>query len=329
MRLRMPAEWERHEATWIAWPHNEEDWPGRFEPIPWIYGEIVRKLAAVERVRILIEDEEGARKVLSKVGANLEQVDFFQVPTDRVWTRDFAPSFAFAGDTVCGVKWRFNAWAKYDNWEDDEAAGAKIPSLVGLDCVRAPMVLEGGSIDVNGSGWVMTTEECLLSDVQARNPGMSRERIEGLLREYLGVENVLWLRNGIAGDDTHGHIDDLARFVDPKTIVIASEPDKCDANYEPLKENREILERYPFRVIELPMPAPVVFDGQRLPASYANFYLANGIALVPTFNDPHDRIALNILAEAMPGRKVIGINCVELLWGLGTLHCMTQQQPAL
>ncbi len=329
----MPAEWAPHEATWLAWPHNQEDWPGRFEPIPWVYGEIVRKLASVEQVRILVQNEEveqAARNVLSKVGANLAAVDFYPVETDRVWTRDFAPTFLVNRvlAEVGTVKWRFNAWAKYDNWQRDDAAGAQIPALIDKRRWTAPLVLEGGSIEVNGNGWLMTTEECLLSPIQARNPDQSREQIEALLSAYLGTEHILWLRNGIAGDDTHGHIDDLARFIDRDTIVIASEPDKSDANYEPLRENREILKQYPFRVLELPMPAPVIFDGQRLPASYANFYLANGIALVPTFNDPHDCIALNVLAAAMPGRRVVGINCIELVWGLGTLHCMTQQQPA-
>jgi agmatine deiminase len=332
--FRMPAEWELHDATWIAWPHNAEDWPGRFEPIPWVYGEIVRKLSAVERVRILVQDDHArqeAQAVLTKVGAELAAVEFFPVPTDRVWTRDFAPSFVTAPSPApecAAVKWHFNAWAKYDDWHRDDAAGRLIPHLLDKRWWSAPIVLEGGSIEVNGQGWAMTTEECLLSPIQARNPGLSREQIEATLSDYLGVGRVLWLRNGIAGDDTHGHIDDLARFVDPDTIVIASEPDRGDPNYEPLRENREILKQYPFRVIELPMPSPVIFDGQRLPASYANFYLANGIALVPTFNDPNDRIALNILAEAMPGRRIIGINCTELILGLGTLHCMTQQQPS-
>ena len=328
----MPAEWEHHEATWIAWPHNEEDWPGRFEPIAWVYGEIVRKLAHVERVRILVQNEEieqSARGVLAKVGAELAAVDFYRVETDRVWTRDFAPSFVVSPNAGCAaVKWHFNAWAKYDNWRRDDEAGGRIPELIGKPGWRAPLVLEGGSIEVNGQGWLMTTEECLLSPVQARNPGLSREQLEATLVEYLAVDNVLWLRNGIAGDDTHGHIDDLARFVEGNTIVIASEPERGDPNYEPLRENREILKQYPFRVVELPMPAPVIFGGQRLPASYANFYLANGVALAPTFNDPNDRIALNVLAELMPSRRVIGINCTELVWGLGTLHCMTQQQPA-
>ena len=190
------------------------------------------------------------------------------------------------------------------------------------------MVLEGGSVDVNGAGLLLTTEECLLSPIQARNPDLSRKEIEKTLGDYLGINKVLWLGNGIAGDDTHGHIDDLARFTDRDTVVIASEDDPSDANYEPLRDNWEILSRLPVRARKLPMPAPLYFEGQRLPASYANFYIANQTVLVPTFNDPNDRIALNVLAECFPGRKVVGIDCVELIWGLGTLHCMTQQQPA-
>jgi agmatine deiminase len=328
--FRMPGEWERHDATWLAWPHNVEDWPGRFEPIPWICGEIVRKLAAVEKVHILVQDaeeERHAREILEKVGARIAAVEFHHIQTDRVWTRDFAPLFVAAPGKVAPVKWRFNAWAKYENWQLDDTAGLEIAKIAGGHLWNPTMVLEGGSVDVNGAGWLMTTEECLLSPIQARNPDLSREEVESELRDHLGIDQVLWLRNGIAGDDTHGHIDDLARFVDPDTIVIVAEPDPSDPNHEPLRENRELLKQYPFSVVELPMPAPVVFDGQRLPASYANFYIANGIVLVPTFNDPNDRIALNTLAGIMPDRKVIGINCTELVWGLGTLHCMTQQQP--
>jgi agmatine deiminase len=334
---RMPAEWEPHEATWIAWPHNEDDWPGRFEPIPWVYGEIVRKLSQVERVRILLQNddaEESARRVLEKTGAQWEAIEFYPMPTDRVWARDFAPLFVknLAGE-IAAVKWRFNGWAKYDNHLRDEAAGNEIPNLVALsiehlDVWRPGIVLEGGSVDVNGAGLLLTTEECLLSPIQARNPALSREEIEAALGEYLGIDRVLWLRNGIAGDDTHGHIDDLARFTDRESVVIVSEEDRTDTNYEPLRENWEILSRFPVRARKLPMPAPLYFDGQRLPASYANFYIANRTVLVPTFNDPNDRVALNVLAECFPGRKVVGINCVELIWGLGTLHCMTQQQPA-
>lgn len=323
----MPAEWDPHEATWISWPHNEADWPGRFEPIPWVYGEIVRKLSAVERVRILIHNADvgsNARYVLEKCGADMAAVEFHQIPTDRVWTRDFAPLFVKnAAGNVAGVKFRFNGWAKYENHRADDAAGRNIPGVAW----QPDLVLEGGSIDVNGAGLMLTTEECLLSPVQARNPDLTREQLETAFSEYLNVRKVIWLRNGIAGDDTHGHIDDLARFTSADAVVIASEEDPGDQNYEPLRENLELLRATPLRVRKLPMPAPLIFDGVRLPASYANFYIANRIVLVPTFNDPQDRIALNTLAECFPDREVIGINCTELVWGLGTLHCMTQQQP--
>jgi agmatine deiminase len=328
----MPAEWEPHEATWIAWPHNAEDWPGRFDPIPWAYGEIVRKLSRFEKVRILMQNDDveySARNVLDKCGVDWTAIEFFPCPTDRVWARDFAPLFVKdSAGRVAATKWQFNGWAKYENHLLDEAAGRAIPGWVDVDAWFPEMVLEGGSIDVNGAGLLLTTEECLLSPMQARNPDLSRTEIESRLADYLGIEQVLWLRNGIAGDDTHGHIDDLARFTDPETVVIVSEEDRSDPNYEPLRENREILSRMPVRVRTLPMPAPLWFDGQRLPASYANFYIANRTVLVPVFNDPNDRIALNVLAECFPDRQVIGINCVELVWGLGTLHCMTQQQPA-
>jgi agmatine deiminase len=330
--FRMPAEWEPHEATWIAWPHNEDDWPSRFEPIPWVYGEIVRKLSQVERVRILLQNddaEQSARNVLEKVGVQWEAIEFYPMETDRVWARDFAPLFVKnpAGE-VAAIKWRFNGWAKYENHLRDEAAGLAIPALVCTDFWQPGMVLEGGSIDVNGAGLLLTTEECLLSPVQSRNPDLSREQIETALSDYLGVDRVLWLRNGIVGDDTHGHVDDLARFTDRDTVVIVSEDDRSDPNYEILRENWEILKSFPVRARKLPMPAPLYFDGQRLPASYANFYIANRTVLVPTFNDPNDRVALNVLAECFPDRQVVGVNCVELIWGLGTLHCMTQQQPA-
>jgi agmatine deiminase len=328
----MPAEWERHEATWIAWPHNEEDWPGRFEPIPWIYGEIVRKLSTVERVRILVgnpELQESARVVLEKVGAEMAALEFHQVPTDRVWARDFAPLFLKnAAGQIAAAKWRFNGWAKYENHLLDDSAGRAIPALAGADAWYPEEVLEGGSIDVNGAGLLLTTEECLLSPVQARNPNLSRSQLEAKLGEYMGIDHVLWLRNGIAGDDTHGHVDDLARFTDAESVVMVSEDDTSDANYEPLRKNWELLQDFPVRARKLPMPAPLVFDGVRLPASYANFYIANRMVLVPVFNDPNDRVALNVLAECFPDRQVMGINCVELVWGLGTLHCMTQQQPA-
>ncbi len=330
--FRMPAEWEPHEATWIAWPHNRDDWPGRFAPIPWVYGEIVRKLAGVERVRILVEHadhEQGARRVLRKVGADLDAVEFFRVATDRVWTRDYGPIFVRrAAGEVAITNWRFNGWAKYDNWKRDDAVTAQLAPRLKMRQWHPGLVLEGGSIDVNGRGLLLTTEECLLSPVQARNPGLSRAKIERALLDYLGARKVIWLRNGIAGDDTHGHIDDLARFVAHDTVVIVSEEDKSEANYEPLKENLRLLRGQPLRVVKLPMPRPVIFAGQRLPASYANFYIANKLVLVPTFNDPADRIALATLARLFPDREVAGIHATELVWGLGTLHCLTQQQPA-
>jgi len=329
--FRMPAEWEPHEATWIAWPHNRTDWPGRFAPIPWVYGEIVRRLSRVERVRILVEGleaEEGARRVLRKVGAEEHAVEFFACPTNRAWTRDYGPIFVTSprGETALAA-WRFNAWAKYDDWQKDSKVPAYVAKRLRLPLFASEMVLEGGSIDVNGAGLLLTTEECLLSDVQARNAGMSRAEIEGRLRDWLGAERVIWLRQGIAGDDTHGHVDDLARFVAADTVVVAAEPDRSDANYEPLRENHALLRAAGLRVVKLPMPRPLVFAGQRLPASYANFYIANGLVLAPTFNDPNDRVALDTLARVFPDREVVGINCTELIWGLGALHCMTQQQP--
>jgi agmatine deiminase len=327
----MPAEWEPHEATWIAWPHNRDDWPGRFAPIPWVYAEIVRKLSRVEKVRILIQsraEESRARAILRKAGAILDAVDFIPCPTDRVWTRDFGPIFVKnrRGETAL-TGWRFNAWAKYDDWHRDILVPRAVAKHLGLPLFQPAMVLEGGSIDVNGAGLLMTTEECLLSEVQQRNPGMTRREIERHFRDYLGIRRVIWLRNGIAGDDTHGHVDDLARFVSADTVVVASETDRADTNYEPLRENYVLLRAAGLKVVKLPMPRPLVFTGQRLPASYANFYIANGLVLVPTFNDPNDRVALATLARLFPDREVTGINCTELIWGLGALHCMTQQQP--
>jgi agmatine deiminase len=330
--FRMPAEWEPHEATWLAWPHEETDWPGKFEAIPWAYAEIVRQLSRVERVRILAPDGktiERATAMLRKSGACLDAVEFFEIPTDRSWIRDYGPIFIKRPGEIAVTKWVFNAWAKYGNWAADDAAGAEIGRRLGMRMFKPGLVLEGGSIEVNGAGLLLTTEECLLSSEQARNPGRSRTEIETAFSDYLGVHRVLWLNRGIAGDDTHGHIDDLARFVSADTIVTVVEEDPREENYEALQENlRKLNAIGGLRIVTLPMPRPVYFDGQRLPASYANFYIANGAVLVPTFNDARDRIALNTLAEVFPGREVVGISCVDLVLGLGTLHCMTQQQPA-
>jgi agmatine deiminase len=328
----MPAEWEPHEATWLAWPHERTDWPGKFAPIPWVYGEIARHLSQVERVRLLVpsrEAEQQARRVFAKSGVAMEAVDFYVCPTDRSWTRDFAPIFVYDSNgrpVVCD--WKFNGWAKYSNWKRDNLVPRFVARRLRIPRVEPGIVLEGGSIDVNGRGELLTTEECLLSPVQARNPGMSREQLEAAFAQYLGVRRTIWLNRGIAGDDTHGHIDDLARFVDARTIVTVVERDRSEENYEPLRENLALLRRLRgFRIVTLPMPAPVWFSGQRLPASYANFYIANDLVLVPTFNDPNDRAALNTLARLFPQRRVVGIHSVDLVLGLGTLHCATQQQP--
>jgi agmatine deiminase len=367
---RMPAEWEPHAATILGWPHERRDWPGKLAPIPWVYGEVVRHLVAGERVRILVPDaatERRARALLARVGVDLSQVDFPRIATDRSWTRDTCPLFVKrdADGDVAATDWKFNGWAKYANHRRDDAVPAKLAAWLGrprfvataiapattpapatatsspparprVRRAEAPrqVVLEGGSIDVDGAGTLLTTEECLLSPVQARNPGLSRGDLEAALGAYLGVRKVLWLGDGIAGDDTHGHVDDLARFVGPRTVALASEADRADANFRALAENRERLagmtnaagER--LQIVSLPMPSPVLLDGVRLPASYANFYVANAAVLVPTFNDPADRRALGILADLFPGRKVVGIHAVDLVWGLGTLHCMTQQEPA-
>ncbi len=339
----MPAEWEHHRATWLGWPHEQTDWPGKFAAIPWAFAEIVRNLARVERVYLLVENREAESKVraiLKKSGANLASVDFFRVPTDRGWMRDSGPiSISNSAGEVAYTHWLFNGWAKYRNHKKDSSVAVQVNKTL-KHRVWNPMhkgrsvVLEGGSIDVNGCGALLTTEECLLSTTQERNPGFTRGDYAEVFRSYLGATQILWLRNGIAGDDTHGHVDDLARFVNPSTIVTVVEQDKSDINYSPLQENLALLRSMKdhdgraFRIETLPMPAPIYFDNQRLPASYANFYIANKLVIVPTFNDVNDRVALNTLANLFPDREIVGVACRDLVLGLGTLHCMTQQQPA-
>jgi agmatine deiminase len=339
---RMPAEWEPHLATWIAWPQRSADWPGKFPPIPWVYTEIVRHLHAAEMVNILVDDaaaETRVRRMLARSGVDLQRVQFFRFPTNRVWTRDYGPIFLKSPEGSLGLTdWRFNAWAKYPDWQRDDKVPEHIRKKLSVPAWQPQVrkervVLEGGSIDVNGAGLLLTSEECLLSRVQERNPGLARADYEKVFADYLGVKKVLWLGRGIAGDDTHGHVDDLTRFVNPRTIVTVLETNPADANYQPLRENLERLNDMTdlnggrFELTTLPMPGPLFFRRQRLPASYANFYIANDRVLVPTFNDPHDRKALGILTELFPGRKVIGIHAVDLVWGFGTLHCLTQQQP--
>ena len=333
----MPAEWEPHAATWIGWPHNVTDWPGKFPPIPWVYGEIVRTLAPGEVVRILVNSrvqQAQASRILKKAGVDLARVDFLPFPTNRGWTRDFGPIFVRGETGLAIARFHFNAWAKYKDWKKDEKIPERAAKHFKLPLIGAKIILEGGSIEVNGRGTLITTEECLLDpNVQTRNPGLSRLELETVFRDTLGVTNTLWLGKGIAGDDTHGHVDDLCRFVKLGTVVLCREDNPKDPNYRPLAENRERLQGMhlekgaSIEVIDLPMPAPLYFDGVRLPASYANFYIANAAVLVPTFNDPKDRTALGILAELFPDRPVVGIHAVDLVWGLGTIHCLTQQEP--
>lgn len=343
--VRWPAEWERHDATWIAWPHHEPDWPGKFGPIPWVYAEIVRVLAEHERVHILVHDEqteEAAWHCLRMHEVRQSRIHLHLCPTDRVWLRDSAPTMVHdaAGQVHC-VNWDFNAWAKYDNYARDREIGAFIADHTGLPRTepqradgKGRVVLEGGGIETDGRGTMVVTEEWLLSDVQVRNPGMGRADYEALFAKELGCTKTIWLGEGCVGDDTHGHVDDVARFVAPGVLVLAHEEDPSDENHARSADNIERLKGAtdaagaPIRVVTLPFPRPVVMDGARLPASYANFYIANGVVLVPTFNDANDRVALNTLAELMPQRQIVGIHAVDLVWGLGTLHCLTQQQPA-
>jgi agmatine deiminase len=342
---RYPAEWEPHEATWLAWPHNHGDWPGKFASIAWVFGEIVKKIAPGERVRVLIsskQKEAEARRVLTRVGVDLAQVEMLHIPTDRGWTRDCGPIFVREGKrpgNTAILKFRFNGWARYPNWKLDNAVPDRAAKVLGCPLIRArfegrDFVLEGGSVDVNGRGTLLSTEECLLDQTtQVRNPGLARRKVAMALRLFFGASNILWLGKGIAGDDTHGHIDDLCRFVGPRTVVLKKEDKRRDANYAVLEENRERLEGMrledgsKIEIMRLPMPAPLYFAGQRLPASYANFYISNAAVLVPTFNDPHDRIALGTLAELFRDRPVVGIHAVDLVWGLGTIHCLTREQP--
>jgi len=341
--FRMPAEWEPHLATWLAWPHEKEDWPEKMAPIPWVFAEVVRQLVTGERVRIVLGTaalEKEARSILKRVGVNLDLIDFVRAPTDRVWTRDSCPQGLRHKDGTRALNgFQFNGWAKYPNHTRDMKMPEVVASRLGVELFVPELrgktvVLEGGAIDVNGKGTLLTTEECLLSDVQVRNPGATRAEYETIFAEQLGASHTIWLGEGIVGDDTHGHVDDLARFTDARTVVLAVERDRLDPNHSRLQDNLKRLKKAKdqdgraLTVVELPMPAPLFLDGQRLPASYANFYIGNQVVIVPTFNDANDRIALDTLAKLFPKRRVVGIHAVDLVWGLGTLHCMTQQEPA-
>jgi agmatine deiminase len=343
----MPAEWEKHEATWLAWPHNPTDWPHKLDTIRWVYGEIVRKIAPGEIVRLLVNNQAGeklARHYLTRAGADMSQVEFILHPTNRGWTRDTGPIFirrrVGKNPETAIVHFHFNAWAKYHNWQKDRKVPEAAARVLGQRLFNAEFngkdfVLEGGGIDLNGRGTLLTTEQCYLDPkVQVRNPGLSRKEIDETLEKYLGVTNVFWLRAGPVGDDTHGHIDDICRFVNAKTVVLIKETNRKDSNHRPLAENWERVQDFRLEdgskpeVVPLPMPAPLHFDGRRLPASYANFYISNTAVIVPTFNDPNDCVALGILGEFFKDRPVVGIHAVDLVLGSGSLHCLTQQQPA-
>jgi agmatine deiminase len=364
----MPAEWEKHEATWLGWPHNASDWPGKFETIPWVYGEMVRKISAGEKIYLLVRhkaDENFAHRIFKHVGVDLRKVKFVTHPTNRGWTRDTGPIFVkrqigrdgalrrprtsqrdVPTSETAIVHFHFNGWAKYNNWRKDTKVPETSAKLLGKKLFHAVaptknsklktqnFVIEGGGIELNGRGTLISTEECYLDQkIQIRNPGLGKIEIEATLKNYLGVKNIFWLAKGPKGDDTHGHIDDICRFVNARTLVLVREKNPRDENYKPLAENWERIKDLRLEdggkpeVVELPMPSPLYFDGVRLPASYANFYICNAAVIVPTFNDPNDRVALGILGKLFRDRPVIGIHAVDLVWGFGSLHCLTQQQP--
>jgi agmatine deiminase len=346
----MPAEWEKHAATWLGWPHNESDWPDKIDTIRWVYGEMVRKISQGERVRILVQhkaEQKLAVSYLKRAGCDLKQIDFVIHPTNRGWTRDSGPIHVKKqGARGKGreadkaiVHFHFNAWAKYQDWQRD----TRVPE-VAAKLLKRPLfdaqfngkkfVVEGGGIEVNGRGTLLTTEECYQHPkIQVRNPGLTKSEYDETFKQYLGVKNVLWLLNGPVGDDTHGHIDDIARFVNSKTIVLIEETNRKDINYRPLAENWERIQDLRLEdgskpeIVSLPMPSPIHYGDWRLPASYANFYICNACVIVPTFNDVNDRVALGILGELFADRPVVGIYAGDLVLGFGSLHCLTQQEP--
>jgi len=336
----MPPEWAPHRGTWLSWPHRESSWPDKFEPVPGIFAEIVRQLAKREEVHINVADlemEARVRAVLDHSGVATRNVFFHHHPTNDAWCRDHGPIFVqrHRGGRIESriVDWGYNAWGgKYPPFGDDDDIPSRIGAELGIEVVRPGIVMEGGSIDVNGLGTLLTTESCLLNP--NRNPGLTRSDIERHLSEQLGVHHFLWLGEGIEGDDTDGHIDDLTRFIDPTTVVTVVEEDPNDPNHRPLRDNLDRLrgmvdqDGRPLTVVTLPMPRPLYQGDQRLPASYANFYLANGVVLMPAYDAARDQIAQATLARCFPDREVIPIDCTDLVWGLGAIHCVTQQWPA-
>jgi len=345
--FRMPAEWEKQESTLIAWPHNKNDWPGRFENIPDVFAQIISQISKVQKVKILIQHnlvKKNIHPLLRKYKAKLKNIIFITIKTDRVWTRDSGPIYVVNKNKKILLDWKFNAWAKYKNYKYDNAINKKLNKIKNLELIKPKfkiqkkfkdIVLEGGSIDVNGKGTIITTKECLLSKVQQRNPGLKKKDIESIFNKYLGAKNTIWLNKGIAGDDTHGHIDDIARFVDTNKIFLAYEYNKKDKNFKPLDENYKILNiskdqnGKKITIIKLPMPKPIFIEKTRVPASYLNFYIANKVVLVPMFKDKNDKKVLKIFKRNFRNRKIIPIDCLDLIWGFGAIHCMTQQEPAL
>ncbi len=339
----MPAEWEPHLATYLVWPHNRATWPGKFEPVPPSFARIAAALSEREPVRILIGDTstlDEVRAAVDSAGARMERVELIPIPTNDSWIRDYGPIFVnrigaavgSAGARQIALDWRFNSWGeKWGPYDLDDVVPRRLAERFGFEVIEPGIILEGGSIDVNGAGALLTTESCLLNP--NRNPALSRGEVEDYLRTYLGVRDVLWLGEGLVGDDTDGHVDDLARFVNPETIVTVVEDDPGDENFRPLQDNLKRLHAMrdqdgrAFKIESLPMPWPVHFEGARLPASYANFYIANGAVLMPTFDCPTDREATATLGRLFPGRRMIPIPCTDLVLGLGAIHCLTQQHP--
>lgn len=335
-----PAEFEKHTATWLSWPHKEASWPGKIETIYPVYASFIKLLAEGENVNINVADESMRRKALGwleKEGVNLSRVQFFFHPTNDAWCRDHGPAFLINPSAEIKkiiVDWGYNAWGgKYPPFDLDDVIPTLIAKHYNIPVVHPGIVMEGGSVDFNGRGTVLTTTSCLLNE--NRNPSLTREEIEQYLHDYYGVENILWLCDGIVGDDTDGHIDDLTRFVNPDTVVSVVETDKGDDNYTALQDNIKTLSKMrlengrQINIVELPMPSSIVYEDMRLPASYANFYISNKYVIVPTFRDKNDGRALQVLEQVFPDRKVVGLDSTDIIWGLGSFHCLSQQEPAV
>ena len=340
---RFPAEWEKQQGILLCFPHNGKDWPGKYEAIQWAFVEFIKKIATFEQVLLIVADENLKAKViemLETATVQIANISFIIYKTNRSWMRDSGPIIVKNGSKREALNFNFNGWAKYKNFQLDKFVPSKVATALKLPLTQViyngkPVIVEGGAIETNGKGTLITSEECLMHPtIQVRNPDFTKADYEAVFKEYLGITNVIWLGNGIEGDDTHGHIDDLCRFVNENTVVTIVESDTKDSNYKPLQDNLKRLQNAkledgkPLNIIELPMPKRIIFDGLVLPASYANFLILNHCVLVPTFNDTNDRIALNILAECFPNREIIGINAIDLIWGFGTLHCLSQQIPS-